>query len=123
MIEPRDGKRGRTFMARPYVQGKALPARTFKTEREAKGYEREMLSKFDRLPSEETCRTMAGRWLDDYPIVKQGPTRGRERSAGTRATYQSALDVFVETFPTHITALPVAVNIQCHSARTKEAVL
>lgn len=35
----------------------------------------------------------------------------------------TALDVFVETYPTHITALPVAVNIQCHSARTKEATL
>ena len=35
----------------------------------------------------------------------------------------TALDVFVETHPTHITALPVAVNIQCHSARTKEAIL
>lgn len=35
----------------------------------------------------------------------------------------TALDVFVETYPTHITALPVAVNIQCHSARTKEVVL
>lgn len=35
----------------------------------------------------------------------------------------TALDVFVETFPTHITALPVAVNIQCHSARTKQAVI
>lgn len=35
----------------------------------------------------------------------------------------TALDVFVETHPTHITALPVAVNIQCHSARTKHAVL
>jgi fumarate hydratase subunit alpha len=35
----------------------------------------------------------------------------------------TALDVFVDTFPTHITALPVAVNIQCHSARTKEAVI
>lgn len=35
----------------------------------------------------------------------------------------TALEVFVETYPTHITALPVAVNIQCHSARTKEAVL
>ncbi|MEX0784590.1 MAG: fumarate hydratase [Dehalococcoidia bacterium] len=35
----------------------------------------------------------------------------------------TALDVFVETYPTHITALPVAVNIQCHSARTKAAVL
>ncbi|MEX2081627.1 MAG: fumarate hydratase [Dehalococcoidia bacterium] len=35
----------------------------------------------------------------------------------------TALDVFVETYATHITALPVAVNIQCHSARTKQAVL
>lgn len=35
----------------------------------------------------------------------------------------TALDVFVATHPTHITALPVAVNIQCHSARTKEAIL
>jgi len=35
----------------------------------------------------------------------------------------TALDVFVETYPTHITALPVAVCTQCHSARTKEAVL
>ncbi|MCH2656041.1 MAG: fumarate hydratase [Dehalococcoidia bacterium] len=35
----------------------------------------------------------------------------------------TALSVFVETYPTHITALPVAVNIQCHSARTKQVVL
>jgi fumarate hydratase subunit alpha len=35
----------------------------------------------------------------------------------------TALDVFVDTYPTHITALPVAVNIQCHSARTKQAVI
>jgi fumarate hydratase subunit alpha len=35
----------------------------------------------------------------------------------------TALGVFVATHPTHITALPVAVNIQCHSARTKEAIL
>jgi fumarate hydratase subunit alpha len=35
----------------------------------------------------------------------------------------TALAVNVLTYPTHITALPVAVNIQCHSARLKEAVL
>src|SRR3972149_2005483 len=29
----------------------------------------------------------------------------------------------IGTHPTHITALPVAVNLQCHSARLKEAVL
>jgi fumarate hydratase subunit alpha len=31
--------------------------------------------------------------------------------------------VHIETYPTHITSLPVAVNLQCHSARLKEAVL
>lgn len=35
----------------------------------------------------------------------------------------TALDVFVESFPCHIASLPVAVNIQCHSARHKETVL
>jgi fumarate hydratase subunit alpha len=35
----------------------------------------------------------------------------------------TALAVHVETFPAHITALPVAVNIQCHSHRHREAVL
>jgi fumarate hydratase subunit alpha len=35
----------------------------------------------------------------------------------------TALAVHIETFPTHITALPVAVNMQCHSARVKEAEL
>jgi fumarate hydratase subunit alpha len=35
----------------------------------------------------------------------------------------TALAVHVETFPTHIASLPVAVNLQCHSARLKEAVL
>jgi len=32
----------------------------------------------------------------------------------------TALAVNIETYPTHITALPVAVNLQCHSARLKE---
>jgi fumarate hydratase subunit alpha len=35
----------------------------------------------------------------------------------------TALAVHVLTHPTHITALPVGINIQCHSARLKEAVL
>jgi fumarate hydratase subunit alpha len=35
----------------------------------------------------------------------------------------TALAVHVETYPTHITSLPVGVNFQCHSARTKTAVL
>jgi fumarate hydratase subunit alpha len=35
----------------------------------------------------------------------------------------TALAVHVESFPAHITALPVAINLQCHSARHREIVL
>jgi len=35
----------------------------------------------------------------------------------------TSLAVHVETHPCHIASLPVAVNIQCHSARHKQAVL
>lgn len=35
----------------------------------------------------------------------------------------TALAVHIDTFPTHIASLPVAVNIQCHAHRHKEAVL
>ncbi|MDO8688479.1 MAG: fumarate hydratase, partial [Dehalococcoidia bacterium] len=35
----------------------------------------------------------------------------------------TALAVHVETYPAHMASLPVAVSIQCHSARHKEAVL
>jgi len=35
----------------------------------------------------------------------------------------TALAVHVESYPCHIAALPVAVNLQCHSARVAEAVL
>lgn len=35
----------------------------------------------------------------------------------------TALAVHIDTFPTHIASLPVAVNIQCHSHRHKEVLL
>jgi fumarate hydratase subunit alpha len=35
----------------------------------------------------------------------------------------TALDVHIETYPTHIGSLPVAINFQCHCARHKEAVI
>lgn len=35
----------------------------------------------------------------------------------------TALGVFIEMVPCHIASLPVAVNIQCHASRHKEAVL
>lgn len=35
----------------------------------------------------------------------------------------TVIDVFVEEVPAHIASMPVAVNVQCHSARHKEMVL
>ncbi len=35
----------------------------------------------------------------------------------------TALAVHIETFPAHIASMPMAVNLQCHAARHKEAVL
>ena len=35
----------------------------------------------------------------------------------------TALAVHIETFPTHIAGLPVAVNIQCHAVRHRQATL
>lgn len=35
----------------------------------------------------------------------------------------TALAVHIETYPTHIAELPVAVNIQCHAARHREIIL
>lgn len=35
----------------------------------------------------------------------------------------TALAVFIETAPTHIASLPVAINIQCHSCRRKKIVI
>lgn len=35
----------------------------------------------------------------------------------------TALDVHIESFPCHIASMPVAINIQCHAARHKTAIL
>ena len=35
----------------------------------------------------------------------------------------TALAVHIESFPSHIASLPVAVNIQCHAHRHKEIIL
>ncbi len=35
----------------------------------------------------------------------------------------TALAVHIETFPAHIASLPMAVSLQCHAARQKEAIL
>jgi fumarate hydratase subunit alpha len=35
----------------------------------------------------------------------------------------TALDVRIETYPTHIAALPIAINLDCHLQRHTEIIL
>jgi fumarate hydratase subunit alpha len=65
-------------------------------------------------PDPETAELEA-ELLEKVNALGVGP-----QAVGGRTT---ALAVHMETYPTHIAALPVAVNLQCHSARLKEAVL
>ncbi len=65
-------------------------------------------------PDPETAALESG-LLEKVNALGIGP-----QAVGGRTT---ALAVHIETHPTHITSLPVAVNLQCHSARLKEAVL
>lgn len=65
-------------------------------------------------PDEETAAFEA-ELLEKVNALGLGP-----QAVGGQTT---ALAVHIETFPTHIASLPVAVNLQCHSARLKEAVL
>jgi fumarate hydratase subunit alpha len=52
-------------------------------------------------------------------------TRANELGIGPQGLggRTTCLAVHVEVFPCHIASLPVAINIQCHSARHKEAIL
>jgi fumarate hydratase subunit alpha len=68
----------------------------------------------DPSPDPETAQFEA-ELLEKVNALGLGP-----QAVGGRNT---ALAVHIETYPTHITALPVAVNLQCHSARLKSAEL
>jgi fumarate hydratase subunit alpha len=68
----------------------------------------------DHNPEQETAQ-FEEELLEKVNALGLGP-----QAVGGRNT---ALAVHIETFPTHIAALPVAVNLQCHSARLKSAEL
>jgi fumarate hydratase subunit alpha len=68
----------------------------------------------DHNPEPETAELEA-ELLEKVNALGLGP-----QAVGGRNT---ALAVHIETYPTHIAALPVAVNLQCHSARFKSAEL
>jgi fumarate hydratase subunit alpha len=65
-------------------------------------------------PNEETA-LLEKQALDLVNSLGIGPM-----GTGGRTT---ALAVHIETFPCHIASLPVAVNLQCHSARHAEVVI
>ncbi|HYM15945.1 MAG TPA: fumarate hydratase [Dehalococcoidia bacterium] len=80
-----------------YLAKKAItrPVGQFSADPETAQFERELLAKVNALGV------------------------GPQAVGGTN----TALAVNIETYPTHITSLPVAVNLQCHSARSKSATL
>jgi fumarate hydratase subunit alpha len=80
-----------------YLAKKAItrPVGQFSADPETAEFERELLAKVNALGV------------------------GPQAVGGTN----TALAVNIETYPTHITSLPVAVNLQCHSARSKSATL
>jgi len=71
--------------------------------------------KVDQPNADAETAELEGELLEKVNALGLGP-----QAVGGRIT---ALAVHVEVHPTHITSLPVAVNLQCHSARLKEAVL
>jgi fumarate hydratase subunit alpha len=58
---------------------------------------------------------MEAQWLDEINRLGIGP-----QGLGGRVT---SLAVHILAMPHHIAGIPVAVNIQCHSSRHKEAQL
>ncbi len=58
--------------------------------------------------------------LEEEILEKINKSGVGPQGLGGRVT---ALEVRIETFPTHIATLPVAVNLNCHAARHKEIIL
>jgi fumarate hydratase subunit alpha len=74
-----------------------------------------LLRKVGQPHSDPELAALEGDILEQVNNLGIGP-----QGFGGRTT---ALAVHVETYPCHIASMPVVVNIQCHSARHKEAVL
>ena len=74
-----------------------------------------LLRELDSKNPKKICQKLEKEILADINKTGLGPM-----ALGGRTT---ALAVLIETAPTHITSLPVAVNIQCHALRKKSVVL
>lgn len=58
--------------------------------------------------------------LEDELLIKMNELGIGPQGFGGKTT---ALGINIETYPTHIAGLPVAVNISCHATRHKEVIL
>ena len=95
-IVPRPSQDGTRYQVRVKRRGRYLPAETFDTLKQAKLRERQLKGLGDICDSTESIDSFAARWLNDYPVVKQGPTRGRCRSSKTVTLYQGHLTKLCE---------------------------
>ena len=124
MLRPSDGLEGvRTFVLKtvedagpnpcpPVVVGVGIGG-TF--ERAALMAKKALLRPVDESNENPFYAQLEQQLLQDINALGIGP-----QGFGGRTT---ALAVNIETFPTHIAGLPVAVNISCHVTRHKTEVL
>ncbi|MGL4656762.1 MAG: fumarate hydratase [Sarcina sp.] len=84
-------------------------------DRVAKLAKQALIRDIDVRNSDEFYADIEKEMLEKINSLGIGP-----QGFGGRTT---ALAVNIETFPTHIAGLPVAVNINCHSTRHKEVVI
>lgn len=96
----------------PVIVGVGIGGTAEKTMQLAK---RSLLREIGRHNNNPEIAELEAEMLKHINCLGIGP-----QGFGGRTT---ALAVHVETFPSHIASLPVAVNLQCHSARHKETVL
>jgi fumarate hydratase subunit alpha len=70
-----------------------------------------MLRPLGSINSNQILKQLESDWLQCINRLGIGP-----QGLGGRMT---ALSVHIETMPTHIASIPVAVNLQCHASRHK----
>jgi integrase len=87
------------YQARPEVDGRRLPAKTFDRERDAKDYLRRMERRRRRRTGVSPgVHEFVSHWLEAYTVAKRGPTRGRPKDEKTIRTYRYALGSLAEHY-------------------------
>jgi len=124
MLKPAEGKRGVLEFIRktveeaggnacpPLVVGVGIGGTTEKAMMQAK---KALLRNVGEPGKEREIAELEREALEEINRLGIGPM-----GFGGKTT---ALAVHIESYPCHMASLPVAVNLQCHSARHKEAVL